>query len=128
RLRKAASMATVLAFIIVLMGVVGLVSGSVRRRTREIAIRKVIGAGVPGIIRLFLREYLPVLLIAGFIACALSDCVMQRWLNDYATRIHITAWPFVLAIGSLGMVVVVLIVVQTLSVALANPIRSLRAE
>jgi cell division protein FtsX len=128
RLRKAASMATVLAFIIVLLGVVGLVHGGVRRRTREVAIRKVIGASVPGIIRLFLREYLPVLLAAGIFASPLSGWVMQRWLNEYATRIHITAWPFVAAIGSTGIAVVILIVVQTLSVAMANPIRSLHAE
>jgi len=68
RLRKAANTAAVLAFLIVLLGVIGLVSGSIRRRTREIAIRKVIGASVPGIMRLFLREYLPVLLVAGLMA------------------------------------------------------------
>jgi putative ABC transport system permease protein len=128
RLRKAAFTATVLAFIIVLLGVVGLVSGSVRRRTREIAIRKVIGAGVPGIIGLFLREYLPVLFVAGLIASPLTAWIMQRWLNDYPTRIIITAWPFVIAIGSMGLTVILLIVGQTLSAAFANPTRSLKAE
>jgi putative ABC transport system permease protein len=128
RLRKAASTATVLAFIIVLLGIVGLVSGSVRRRTKEIAIRKVIGASVPGIIRLFLREYLPVLLVAAVIASPVAWWVMQRWLDDYATRITVTAWPFLLATGCLGLVVVLLIVVQTLSAATANPVKSLKAE
>jgi ABC-type antimicrobial peptide transport system permease subunit len=128
RLRKAASTATVLAFVIVLLGVMGLVSGSVRRRTKEIAIRKVIGASVPGIIRLFLREYLPVLLIAAVIASPVAWWIMQRWLNDYATRITVTAWPFLLATGCLGLIVIVLIAVQTLSAALANPVKSLKAE
>lgn len=128
RLRRAASTATVLAFIIVLLGVVGLVSGSVRRRTREIAIRKVIGASVSGIIRIFLREYLPVLLVAGLIAGPLTGWIMQRWLNDYPTRIAITPWPFVMAIGSMGVTVILVIVAQTLSAALANPTRSLKTE
>jgi putative ABC transport system permease protein len=128
RLRKAASNATVLAFIIVLLGVVGLVSGSVQRRAKEIAIRKVIGASVPGIIRLFLREYLPVLLGAALIADPLAAWIMQCWLDGYATRIIITAWPFLLANGSLALVVIGLIATQTLSVALTNPTRSLKAE
>ena len=128
RLRKAADAATILAFVIVLLGVTGLVSGSIRRRTREIAIRKVVGASVPGIIRLFLREYLPVLLTAAVVASPLAWWIMQRWLNDYATRITVTAWPFLLATGCLGLVVIVLIATQTLSAALANPVKSLKTE
>lgn len=128
RLRKAASTATVLAFIIVLLGVVGLVSGSLRRRTKEIAIRKVIGVSVPGIIRLFWREYLPVLLAAAVIASPLAWWIMHRWLDDYATRISITVWPFLLATGCLAFVVIVLIAAQTFSAAVANPVKGLRSE
>lgn len=127
RLRKAASIATVLAFVIVLLGVIGLVSGSVRRRTREIAIRKVIGASVPGIIRLFLREYLPILFVSGLIASPLTGWIMQRWLDDYPTRISLTPAPFVIAVASMGLVVIALIVMQTLKAALASPTRNLRA-
>jgi len=128
RLRKAASTATVLAVIIVFLGVVGLVSGSVQRRTKEIAIRKVIGASVLGIIRLFLREYLPSLLVAAVIASPLAWWIMQRWLNDYVTRIPLTVWPFLMATGCLGLLVIVLIAAQTLSAALANPVKGLRSE
>jgi putative ABC transport system permease protein len=128
RLRKAASTATVLALVIVLLGVVGLVSGSLLRRTKEIAIRKVIGASVPGIIRLFLLEYLPVMLVAVVIASPLAWWVMQRWLDDYVTRIAITVWPFLLATSCLGSVVILLIAVQTVSAAAANPVKGLRAE
>lgn len=128
RLRKAASTATVLAFVIVLLGVMGLVSGSVRRRTKEIAIRKVIGASVPGIIRLFLREYLQVLLIAAVIASPVAWWVMQRWLDNYATRITITPWPFISAIGGLVVIIILLIATQTFSTATANPVNSLKTE
>jgi putative ABC transport system permease protein len=128
RLRKAATMATVLAFVIVLLGVIGLVSSSVQRRTKEIAIRKVIGARVPGIIRLFLREYLPVLLAAGLVASPVAYWIMTRWLSDYATRIPITPWPFVVAVGCLAFVMIVLIAAQTLRAATANPVKSLKVE
>jgi ABC-type antimicrobial peptide transport system permease subunit len=128
RLRKAASTATVLAFVIVLLGVLGLVSSSVRRRNKEIAIRKVIGASIGGIIRLFLKEYVPVLLAAGLVATPIAYWLMSRWLDDYATKVPITPLPFVGAIGVLAMVMIVLIAAQTLGAALRNPVKALRSE
>ncbi|HEV9035264.1 MAG TPA: FtsX-like permease family protein, partial [Puia sp.] len=128
RLQKAASTAAALMAVIVLLGVIGLVSGSLRRRTKEMAIRKVVGASVPGIIRLFIREYLPVLLVAGGTASPLAWWIMHRWLDEYATRITITVWPFVTAIVCLAVVIVVLIIAQTLHAARANPIDALRSE
>jgi len=128
RLRKAASTATVLAFVIVLLGILGLVSSSVRRRNKEIAIRKVIGASAGGIVRLFLREYVPVLLVAGLVATPIAYGIMSTWLNDYATRVAITPVPFVGAIGVLALIMIVLIAGQTLGAALRNPVRALRSE
>ncbi len=128
RLRKAAMTATGLSVLIVLLGVVGLVSSSVQRRTREIAIRKVVGASVPGIVRLFIKEYLPVLLVAGVVASGPGYWIMQHWLNDYATRITLTPWPFLIALGCLSVVMTLLIVGQTLRTALASPVESLRSE
>jgi hypothetical protein len=128
RLKKAADSATVLALVIVLLGVIGLLASSIQRRTKEIAIRKVIGASVPGIIRLFLREYLPLLGIAGLVAALPAYLLMQHWLEGYATRITITAWPFITALLSLGMIMVVLITLQTMRAALTNPVDSLKAE
>ena len=128
RLKKAASLATALAMIIVLLGVIGLVSQSVQKRSKEIAIRKVIGSSVPGIIRLFLGEYLPLLLIAGLVATPLAWLIMNHWLNDYATRITITVWPFVAAILGLGSIMGILVALQTVRAALANPVKSLKTE
>ena len=127
-LKTAASTATVLAIVIVLLGVIGMVSLSIQKRTKEIAIRKVVGAAVPAIIRLFLLEFLPLLLLAGVIASPAAWWLMQGWLEDYATRIPITPWPFVLAILSLGLVMALLIVGQTIRAALVNPVKSLQAE
>lgn len=128
RLKKAASLATILSLVIVLLGVVGLLSLSVQKRTKEIAIRKVVGASVPGIIRLFLREYLPLLLLSGVIATPLAWLVMDRWLSDYATRITITPWPFIIAIAGLCVLMAGLITGQTIRAALANPVKSLKSE
>ena len=128
RLKKAASIATALALVIVLLGVVGLVSQSVYKRTKEIAIRKVIGASVPGIIRLFLREYLPLLMIAGVVATPVAWLLMNHWLSDYATRVAIGPWPFVAAVAGLGVVMVILIIARTMGAAMANPVKSLSAE
>jgi len=128
RLKKAASIATLLALIIVLLGVAGLLSQSIQKRTKEIAIRKVIGASVPGIIRLFLREYLPLLLVAGLVATPLAWLIMNRWLSDYVTRITIGPWPFVATLLGLGFVMVVLIVLRTMGAAMANPVKSLKME
>ena len=128
RLRKAASVATVLALVIVLLGVVGLVSLSIGRRMKEIAIRKTVGASVPDIIRLFLREYLPVFLLSGAIASAPAWWLMERWLQSYATRIGMTAWPFVAAIGALSVLMTALIAAQSLSAAVAAPVKALHDE
>lgn len=128
RLRKAADAATVLALVIVLLGIIGLLASSIQRRTKEIAIRKVIGASVPGIIRLFLREYLLLLGIAALVAAPAAYLLMRHWLEGYATRITITPWPFITALLSLGTVMVVLITLQTMRAALANPVDSLKTE
>lgn len=128
RLRKAASAATVVTLVIVLLGVIGLLSLSVRRRMKEIAIRKVIGATVPGIVRLFFAEYLPLLGIAGLVAVPVAYLLMQRWLEGYATRITITVWPFVGAFCGLGLIMGILIVLQTVRAALANPVTSLKND
>jgi putative ABC transport system permease protein len=128
QLKKAANAATLMAGVIALLGVLGLLSFSVQKRKKEIAIRKVIGASVVDIIRIFIREYLPLLVTAGLIASPLAYLVMHRWLNDYATRIGISAWPFAGAIGCLALIMVVLIVLQILKAALSNPVKNLKVE
>lgn len=128
QLKKASYIAGLLAIVIVLLGVVGLISLSIQKRTREIGIRKVLGASVPGIINLFLKEFLGVVLIAGLVSCPLAYLVMHNWLSAYAYRINIGALPFVSSIVILSVITVVLIALQTLKAAISNPVRSLRSE
>ena len=128
QLKKASYTATILSGIIVLLGIIGLVSLSIQKRTREIGIRKVLGASVPSIISLFMKEFLWMILIACFIACPVAWFIMQGWLSDYAYRITMTAQPFVMAIAGLSLITVLLIVLQTLKAGVANPVQSLRTE
>ena len=128
QLQKAAYTATLLSLIIVLLGILGLVSLSIQKRTKEIGIRKVLGSSVAGIISLFIKEFVLVILIGGVIACPLTYIIMHNWLQGYAYRINITAQPFIISIVCLGLITALLICVQTVKAAVVNPVKSLRTE
>ena len=128
QLKKASYTATFLALIIVFLGVLGLISLSVQKRTKEIGIRKVLGSSVAGIMSLFIKEFLLVILIAGVVACPLAYVIMNKWLQAYAYRINITAQPFLVSMLVLSCITALLICVQTIKAAMANPVKSLRTE
>ncbi|MGN6399861.1 MAG: ABC transporter permease [Flavisolibacter sp.] len=128
QLKKAAQTATVLALIIVILGIVGLISLSVQKRTREIGIRKVLGASPRSIISLFLKEFLPVLLMGGVISIPAAWYVMRGWLNDYAYRIPLTLQPFLFSIIILGLITTFVISIQIAKASAENPVRNLRTE
>jgi len=128
QLKKASYIAGLLSIVIVLLGVLGLISLSIQKRTREIGIRKVLGASIPGIINLFLKEFLGIVFIAGIISCPLAYLIMHNWLNGYAYRISITGYPFMLSILLLTILTVILITLQTIKAAISNPVKSLRTE
>jgi putative ABC transport system permease protein len=128
QLRQASYIAFLLALIIVLLGVLGLVAMSIQRRNKEIGIRKVLGSSVSDIILLFIKEFLFVIAIAGFIAFPVAYAIMQHWLDGYTYRIHITSLPFIISILLLGTISALLIGLQTMKVASSNPVKSLRTE
>ena len=128
QLKKASYTATLLALIIVLLGVLGLISLSIQKRTKEIGIRKVLGSSVAAIVTLFIKEFLWVILIGGVVACPLAYFIMNGWLQNYAYRINITAMPFIIAIVLLGFITALLICLQTIKAAITNPVKSLRTE
>ena len=128
QLKLASYTATILSIIIVLLGVLGLIALNIQKRTKEIGIRKVLGSSVQAIIGLFMKEFLVIILIAGIVACPLAYFIMNSWLNDYVYRINITAFPFIVAIVLLGTITALLIIIQTLKTATANPVKSLRTE
>lgn len=128
RLQYAAYAATGLALVIVLLGVTGMISFSIQKRTKEIGVRKVLGASIAGIIGLFVKDFLKVIVVAMLVAFPAAYFIMDRWLNDYNARISITPAPFVAAFVLLAGVTAALIFLQTFRVANANPVKSLRTD
>lgn len=128
QLEKAAYLATALALLIVILGVTGLVSLSVSRRTKEVGIRKVLGASVPSVVILFLNEYTWVLLVANAIAWPLGYWVVTDWLADYAYHTTVTWLPFVQVGLGLAALTALVVSLQVIKAALMNPVKSLRAE
>ncbi len=118
----------VLAIFISCLGLLGLASYSTLQRTREIGIRKVLGATVPGIVNLLSRDFLILVVISFFIASPLAWWFMHSWLKDFAYRIDISPWIF-LAAGVLATVIALgTISFQAIRAAMSNPVKSLRSE
>jgi len=128
QLKKASYLATGLAIIIVLLGIIGLVSLSVQKRTKEIGVRKVLGSSAGNIVKLFLKDFLLTIAVSGAIACPVAFLLMRHWLNDYAYKISLTPMPFLISMVVLLVVTALLITLQTLKAAYANPVKSLRTE
>jgi ABC-type antimicrobial peptide transport system permease subunit len=128
QMKRSAYVASAIALLIALLGVLGLVSLNLQRREKEVGVRKVLGASVPGIIGLFLREFLVVLLLAGLAACPLAWYLLRGWLENYAYRIEMSPWFFAASLAGLALVTALLISLQSVKAALANPVKSLRSE
>lgn len=119
---------SLLAIVICSLGLYGLVSLLVARRTREIGIRKVLGASVPVIVNLISRDFVSLILWATLIASPLAWYGMDKWLEGFAYRIEIRWWMF--ALTTLVAICVALLTVgmQAVRAAMANPVDSLRNE
>ncbi|MEO6252368.1 MAG: ABC transporter permease [Ferruginibacter sp.] len=126
QLKKASQVATALALIIVVLGIIGLISLSIQKRSKEIGIRKVLGASVANISLLFIKDLLPVMIAGALISIPIAWYLMRNWLNDYTYRIPITAAPFVVSILALGLITSIIILLQISKAALANPVKTLR--
>lgn len=117
-----------LAVFIACLGLFGLSSHAAARRTKEIGVRKVLGATTAGIVRLLAKDFLKLVVASLVIAVPAAWFFMEKWLEDFAYRIDMPWWVFALA-GALALAVAFLTVsVQSIKAALANPVRSLRNE
>jgi putative ABC transport system permease protein len=117
-----------IAIFISCIGLFGLASFMAIQRTREISIRKVLGATVPGLIFLLFRDFLRLVIVALLVASPVAAWLMNKWLHDFAYRIALSGWIFVLT-GLLAITITFLTVGwQGLRAARVNPARSLRAE
>jgi putative ABC transport system permease protein len=110
------------------LGLYGLVAFMAVRRTKEVGIRKVLGASVQNILVLFSKEFITLVLIAFCIAGPVAFYVMRQWLSNFAYRIDMGAGVFLLAIGASILIAVLTVSYQSLKAALMNPVESLRNE
>ena len=129
--QKIGSIATAFALLAILiscLGLFGLASFTAEQRTKEIGIRKVLGANAGNIVGLLSKDFLKLVAIALVIAIPLSWYGMNRWLQDFAYRININWWVFVIA-GLAAVIIAVLSVsYQSIRAAMANPVDALRSE
>jgi putative ABC transport system permease protein len=117
-----------LAIVIACLGVLGLSLYSIQQRIKEIGIRKVLGARVLSITAGLLKEFVKPVCVAAVIATPIAWYVMNKWLEDFAYRITISWWVFVVA-GIVALLIATLTVgIQSIRAALANPVKSLRTE
>ena len=117
-----------LAILIACFGLLGLSAYNVLQRTKEIGIRKVLGASVQGILIILSRDFLGLILISLLFAVPVSWFIMYYWLQDYAYRINIGWWVFAVAGSAALLIAIITISAQALKAAIANPVKSLRME
>jgi putative ABC transport system permease protein len=128
RIGKIAISFAVFAIFIACLGLLGLATFAAEQRTKEIGIRKVLGASVSNITRMMSKDFLKLVIIAAFIAFPISWWAMHTWLQDFAYRIGISWWVFVAA-GCIALLIALATVsFQAIRAALANPVKSLRTE
>jgi putative ABC transport system permease protein len=118
----------ILAIFISCLGLFGLASYMAEQRTKEIGIRKVLGASVLELIALLSKEFTKWVLIANLIAWPIAYYFMDKWLQDFAYRIDISWWIFVLSGGIALVIALVTVSLQAIKTAIANPINALRYE
>jgi predicted permease len=117
-----------LAIFISCLGLFGLVTFTAEQKTKEIGIRKVLGASVTGIVRMLSKDFLKLVLIASVIAFPVAWWAMNKWLMDFEYRVDIGWWVFVVA-GVVALLIALLTIsFQSIKAAIANPVKSLRTE
>jgi ABC-type antimicrobial peptide transport system permease subunit len=117
-----------LAICISCLGLFGLAAFTAERRTKEIGIRKVLGAGVMGLAGLLSAEFLKLIAFSSLLAFPVAWYAMHSWLQNYEYHITISWWVFVAAAVTSVIIALITISFQTIRAAVANPIRSLRSE
>jgi putative ABC transport system permease protein len=119
---------SVFAIVISCLGLFGLSALVIARRTKEIGIRKVLGASVSGLVSMVSMDFLKLILVANIIAWPLAYYAVNRWLQDFAFRIEIGIWIFLLAAVITAAIAVLSVSFQAIKAALSNPTESLRYE
>ena len=119
---------TIIAILIACLGLFGLAAFSAEQRTREIGIRKVLGASITDVTALLSKDFIKLILIAIIIASPLAWYCMNKWLQDFAYRITISWWMFAAAGLLAVLIALVTVSFQAIKAGIANPVKSLRTE
>jgi putative ABC transport system permease protein len=125
---KVIALFSMLAALIACLGLFGLSSFTIVQRTKEIGIRKVLGATVSQIAGLLSKDFVKLVLLAGVIAVPFAYFTMEEWLSGHATRIRLNGWMFILPSILVLAISLITVSFQTIKAALANPVKSLRSE
>jgi len=128
RVGKLAILFSSLAIMIACMGIFGLATFIAQQRMKEIGIRKTLGASVQSIVQLLSKDFLKLVMIAFIIAAPIAWWIMHRWLQDFAFRIHISWWIFVVAGAAALLIALITVSFQSVKAALMNPLKSLNTE
>jgi len=119
---------SMLAVFVACLGLFGLASFAAEQRTKEIGIRKVLGASLPGITLLLSKDFLKPVLVANAIAWPLAYAAADLWLQNFAYRVGIEVWPFLMGSVLAFMIALLTVSFQSVKAALANPVEALRYE
>ena len=117
-----------LTILVACLGLFGLATFTAEQRTKELGVRKVLGATVASLVQLVSKEFLKLVIIANIIAWPLAWWAMNKWLQDFAYHITISWWIFVLAGIAAVILTIITVSFQAIKAALMNPVRSLKAE
>ncbi len=119
---------TFLSIVINVLGLVGLLSFMIEQKTKEIGIRKVLGASIKDISFILSKDFFRLIIIAFFIAAPIAWLLMNKWLQDFAYRTPISWWVFAVAISTALIITCIAVSFQAIKAAIANPVKSLRTE
>ncbi len=117
-----------LAILIASLGLFGLAAFTAEQRTKEIGIRKVLGASLQNVVGLLSKDFLKLVLIASVIAVPVAWYMMQEWLKDFAYRVQLSWWVFAIAVLAALFVALITVSFQAIKAAVANPVKSLKTE
>jgi len=125
---KVLTVFTALSVAVACMGLLGLAMFTAERRTKEIGIRKVLGASVQNVVAMLSREFVKLVLIASVLAFPVAWYAMNKWLQDFVYRTDVSWWIFILASVLTMVVTLITISFQSVKAAIANPVKSLKSE
>jgi putative ABC transport system permease protein len=119
---------SILAILIACLGLFGLITYAATQRTKEIGIRKVLGASISNVVTMLSKDFLKLVLIAALIAFPVGWWAMNKWLQSFAYRIHVSWWIFLIAGITAILIALITVSFQAIKAAVANPVESLRTE